>query len=229
MRPLGIAAFWLMLAALVGALVLGGSARAGLRLQEGTPAATPAATAATTNVVTLAARYVLDPSGAHLNLFPLETGADQVVAFDAGGNAIGRAEFPEEGLPVVTLGDSRFEAYLRYEGDPNNGQRWIWFNDEDGVRPATLVIQVNGTEGTYANFFGTATFVSRDEGSAGGVLVMALRPPTPAEGAAEEAPAEEAPAEEAPAEEAAAEEAPAEEIVVETVPTEPPAEEEGGL
>ena len=225
MRPLGIAAFWLALVALVGTLVLGGSARAGLRLQEGTPAATPAATAATTNVVTLAARYALDPSEAFLNLYPLETGADQVVAFEAGGNAVGRAEFPEAALPFITLGDSRFDAYLRYEGDENNGQRWVWFDDEDGVRPATLVIQVQGTEGAYRDYNGTATFVSRDEGSAGGVVVLALRPPTPAA----DGTAEEAPAEEAPAEEPAAEEAPAEEIVVETVPTEPPAEEEGGL
>jgi hypothetical protein len=49
-------------------------------------------------------------------------------------------------------------------------------------------MQLAGLDGTYQNYFGTGTFVSRDEGGAGGVLTLALRPPSPA--AANEAAAE---------------------------------------
>lgn len=169
------------------------------------PAAEPEATAAPTDVITLVAWYSLDPSGEFLNVYPLATNEGQVAGQN--GDAIGQIVFPEEGLPVVTLGDSRFDAYLRYEGDPNNGQRWVWFNDEDGVRPATLIIQIAGVEGSYLDHYGTASLISRDEGSAGGVLVLALRPPdAPAEEEAAEAETEAEAEEEA---EPAAEEAPA--------------------
>ena len=147
---------------------------------DATPAATepvaePEATSAPTDVITLVAWYALDESGEFLNVYPLATDAGQVAAQN--GDPIGQVAFPDDGLPTVTIGDSRFDAYLRYEGDPNNGQRWTWFNDEDGVRPATLVIQIAGVEGTYLDHYGTASLISRDEGSAGGVMVLALRPP----------------------------------------------------
>jgi hypothetical protein len=67
-------------------------------------------------------------------------------------------------------------------------------------------MQLAGLDGTYQNYFGTGTFVSRDEGGAGGVLTLALRPPSPAaanEGAAEPAAADAA-AETPAAEDAAA-------------------------
>ena len=81
-------------------------------------------------------------------------------------------------------------------------------DDFDGARPATLVMQLSGAGGAYQDYFGTATMMSRDEGGAGGVLILALRPPSP-EAQAEQAAAAES---EVPAEEAAvAEEAPAEE------------------
>jgi len=142
---------------------------------DATPAAEPEATSAPTDVITLVAWYALDESGEFLNVYPLATDAGQVAAQN--GEPIGQVAFPDDGLPTVTIGDSRFDAYLRYEGDPNNGQRWTWFNDEDGVRPATLVIQIAGVEGTYLDHYGTASLISRDEGSAGGVMVLALRPP----------------------------------------------------
>ena len=214
MRRLGIAAVLLLMAVLVGTHLASSSARAVLKLQEGTPeAATPEATAppadvatavpeataapeapeaaAPTEVVTLVAWYGLSPSGEFLSIYPLQTDQGQLAS--QAGEPIGRADFPDDGLPTVILGDTTFQAYLRYEGDENNGQRWVWFDDSDGARPATLVIQVAGLDGTYRDYYGTATFVSRDEGNAGGILVLALRPPTP------QAPAEAAPAEGTPA------------------------------
>ena len=245
MRPFGMTAFWLSLAALIGALMIGGSARAGLRFQEGTPAAgTPAATTpATTEVVTLVAWYANDPSGEFLNVLPLATDQGTVAGPASGAGPIGRAEFPDDDFVTITIGDSRFESYLRYEGDENLGRRWVWFDDAPEARPATLVLQVAGTEGTYVNYFGTATFVSREEG-AGGVLILALRPPTPGEeGAATEPAADEgaatepaadaaatepaaddaAPAAETPAAGAATAEAPAEDLPTVVVATEEPA------
>lgn len=188
MRPLGITTFWLVLAALVAGLSFGNSARAGLTLQAATPeaapipAGTPVAPppAPSSDVITLVAWYRLDPSGEFLGITPLQVDPSLLARSAPNGRAAGRADFPEDGLPSITLGDARFEAYLRYEGDENNGQRWTWFDDTDGARPATLVIQVAGTEGPYRDFYGTATFISRDEGDAGGILVLALRPPTQA-------------------------------------------------
>lgn len=171
------------------------------------PTAAPAAQPATTNVVTLVAWYANDPSGEFLNILPIQVGEDRVASAAPNAAPIGRAEFPspEVGLPFVTVGDTTFNAYLRYEFDV--AERWIWTNDTEGLRPATLVIQVSGVGGPYQDYFGTATFVSRDDG-AGGVVILALRPPEPP---AEAAPADAATAEEAPAEgEAPAEETPAE-------------------
>ena len=64
---------------------------------------------------------------------------------------------------------------------------------------------VAGSGGAYAGYYGTATFISRDDG-AGGVLVLALRPAAPAAEAAGDAGAD-APAEAAPADDAAASDA----------------------
>ena len=61
-------------------------------------------------------------------------------------------------------------------------------------------MQLAGLDGTYQNYFGTGTFVSRDEGGAGGVLTLALRPPSPA--AADDAAAEEASRDDAAADDA---------------------------
>lgn len=218
MRPRSGPIRLLTLIALVSAAMLVGGAP-GLLAQEatpapGTPVAEPTAEAATapaiepatTNVVTLAAWYANDPSGEFLNVLPISVGADRVASADPNGESIGRAEFPspETGLPRISIGDTTFNAFLRYEFDI--AERWVWTDDTEGFRPATLVIQVQGADGPYQNYYGTATFISRDD-LAGGVVVLALRPPEPAaeeaaaeEGAAEDAPVEEAPVEEAPAE-----------------------------
>ena len=211
MRRLGIAAFWISLAALVGTLSFGGPARAGVARQEGTPAASPAAppaAPAATDVVTLVAWYALDPSEQFLNVYPLAV--DQGQQAGPGGDPIGRADFPEGDFPTLSLGDSQFASYLRFEGDVP--ERWTWFNDAEGDRPATLVLQVSSIAGPYENYFGTATFVSLDEDvPSSGVLTLALQPPDAGvdDGAAAEEDQGEAAATEAPA---AATEAPAEEV-----------------
>lgn len=196
MRQLGIAAFWLSLVALVGTLVLGGSARASLLgLQDATPAASPAAEAAVpeTDAITLVASYLPDPAGDTLILRPIETDEDLIADLTDADDEEGRVDFAAigDGLPRITLDDSTFDSYLRYEGDPEGGLRWTWFFDAPGTRPATLVVQVAGTGGIYNGYNGTATFVSRAE-DAGGVLVIVVNPPeddtgTPAAGGADDA------------------------------------------
>ncbi|MDQ3693101.1 MAG: hypothetical protein M3464_05695 [Chloroflexota bacterium] len=210
MRPRSSTRRGFALIALVSAAWLGVGAQPGLG-QEATPAAgtpiaapttaPPVVEPATTNVVTLAGWYANDPSGEFLTILPLSVAGDRVASADPNGDSIGRADLPlpETGLPRFTIGDSSFDGYLRFEGDVP--ERWTWLDDTEGFRPATLVIQVQGISGPYQGYFGTATLVSRDD-LAGGVIVLALRPPEPAavEGAAEEA-VEEAPVEEAPVEE----------------------------
>jgi hypothetical protein len=139
-----------------------------------TAAAQPATQPASTNVVTLVAWYSNVPNDEYLNVVPIEI-KDGVAGPAANGKPIGKADFPESGLPTITWGDTIFNAYLRFEGDV--AERWTWFDDTEGARPATLVIQVEGTGGRYQGYFGSATFISRDEGGAGGTLVLALRPP----------------------------------------------------
>ena len=193
--------------------------------------AQPVATApATTNVETLVAWYANEPGGEFLVIHPLGLEDDivasllQVRGEDA--EAIGKVEFPDEGYPVITLGETTFNAYPRYEGDV--AERWTWFDDVDGVRPATMVMQIEGVGGEYDRHYGTATFVSRDEGGVGGVIVFALRPPADA---AEEAQAATETTPEATAEatkEATAEATATEEPAATEAPTEPAATEKPG-
>jgi hypothetical protein len=160
------------------------------------PAGTPEAAAVQTDVVTLAFWYANSPDGDIINLFPIATDAGFVAGPQAEAGGVGTADFPEEGIPTIVVGDNTFETYPRPDGFI---ERWTWFDDFEGARPGTLVMQLAGTSGTYQGYFGAATFVSRDEGGAGGVLTIVLRPPSPAvaEPAAEEAPAEAPPADQA--------------------------------
>lgn len=172
-----------------------------------TSAATPAAPAAPaqTDVVTLVLWYANAADADIIELFPLATDAGFVASPTQGAAPAGTVDFPEDGLtpPTIVIGDTTFETYPRADGVV---ERWTWFDDFEGARPATLVMQLSGTNGQYQNYYGTATLMSRDEGGAGGVLIVALRPPNPAAVAEEEAaPAEEQPAADAPAEEQPAE------------------------
>ena len=162
-----------------------------------TPAATPVAEPATTDVVTLVVWYANAADQDIIELFPLETSGGLVANPPQGVASIGTADFPAEGVPTIVVGDTTFETYPRPDGFI---ERWTWFDDFEGARPGTLVMQLSGLNGAYQNYFGTATFISRDEGGAGGVLVLALRPPAPAAAAEGEAAA---PAEDAAAEEGA--------------------------
>ncbi len=171
------------------------------------PAATPAAPAAPaqSDVVTLVLWYTNPLEQDFIELFPLATDATFVAGPAPGQGTIGTVQFPEDGsFPTIVVGDTTFETYPRPDGVV---ERWTWFDDFEGARPGTLVMQLAGLDGTYQNYFGTATMVSRDEGGAGGVITIALRPPSPAveEPAAEEAaPATDEAAAEAPGTEDAA-------------------------
>lgn len=171
------------------------------------PAATPSAPAAPaqSDVVTLVLWYSNPVEQDFIELFPLAADANFVAGPAPGQGGVGRVQFPEDGSPpTIVVGDTTFETYPRPDGVI---LRWTWLDDFEGARPGTLVMQLAGLDGTYQNFFGTATMVSRDEGGAGGVLTLALRPPSPAvaEPAAEEAaPAPDEAAAEAPVTEDAA-------------------------
>jgi hypothetical protein len=168
------------------------------------PAGTPAAPAET-DVVTLVLWYQNATDQDIIELYPLATDAGFVARPQQGAAAVGTVDFPVEGIPTIVVGNTTFETYPRPDGVI---ERWTWLDDFEGARPATLVMQLAGLDGTYQNYFGTGTFVSRDEGGAGGVLTLALRPPSPAaatdEAAAEPA-ADDAAADAPVADEAAAE------------------------
>jgi hypothetical protein len=140
------------------------------------PAATPAAPAAT-DVVTLVLWYQNAANQDIIELYPIATDAGSVARPQPGAAAVGTADFPEDGVPTVVVGNTTFETYPRPDGVI---ERWTWLDDFEGARPATLVMQLSGLDGTYQNYFGTGIFVSRDEGGAGGVLTLVLRPPSPA-------------------------------------------------
>lgn len=163
---------------------------ASARLQEASPEAnaTPEADdptgdeqPTTVNVVTLVGWYMQDPSGEFLTIGPLRTN-DNLVAgagVETERTLSGRVNFEDDsndGQPRITLGDSAFEARAVYDDDPNSTQRWLFYNDDPSLRPATLVMQIVATRGPYAEYRGTATFVSRAS-EAGGVLIIVLNPP----------------------------------------------------
>lgn len=209
--------------------------------QAAAPAATPDAVAPApvtqTDVVTMVLWYANAANADILELYPLATDATYVASPAEGAAAAGTIDFPEDGSPpVIVIGENSFLTYPRADGVI---ERWTWLDDFEGARPATLVMQMSGQSGPYQNYYGTATMMSRDEGGAGGVLVIALRPPAP-EAVAEQEAAAEVPAEEAavpediPAEDAVVvEEAPVEDIIVveeapvEEAPADVPVAEDG--
>jgi hypothetical protein len=182
-----------LIAAVTGLVVLGAltglagapnAARA--RLQDASPAAETDGTPepeeeeeARVDVVTLVAWYQQDPSGDFLSIGPLTTN-EFLVARPGTDGVTGQADFDDpdnDDLPRITLGDSVFDAYPLDPDDPSTVYRWLFFNNEDGARPATLVMQVECTASpAYKGYTGTATWISRGE-DAGGVLVIALTPP----------------------------------------------------
>jgi hypothetical protein len=186
----------LIMFALIAALI-GTQPQASARLQtggtpaaspvdEGTPVAVddaePTAESPESGIVTIVLWYQQNEGGLILRLMPI-TSKDGVVV--TRGKAEGKAQqgrivFEEsrnDGYPRIRVGDNNyFDAYPVYPGDPASVQRWIYFNDDPLIRPATMVMQIEGIRGDYENWFGTATFISRG-GMQGGILVIAISPP----------------------------------------------------
>lgn len=193
-RPLALTAGLLMLALLAALVGTQPDARARLQTQ-GTPAATPVldgtpvaadeeptAEPAGSGIVTFVLWYQQNEGGLILRLMPIAS-EDGVVATRGRAeneSQVGRIVFEEsrnDGYPRIRVGnDNYFDAYPVYPGDPNSVQRWIYFNDDASLRPATMVMQIVGIRGDYEDWFGTATFVSRGTGL-GGILVLAISPP----------------------------------------------------
>ena len=141
-------------------------------------------------MVTLVAWYQPDESGDILNLGPVRTNSNLVGGPAEPGerDLTGDVNFEDQandGLPRIRIGQSAFEAYQVFEDEPDSVQRWIYFDGDAELRPATLVMQVVATKGPYDGYVGTATFVSRAS-AAGGVLVIVLNPPAPEEEVEEE-------------------------------------------
>jgi hypothetical protein len=177
-RLLAVVTGVLLLGALAG--LAGGPDAARARLQDtASPEAEATETPARVDVVTLVAWYQQDPSGEFLSIGPITTNQFQVAA--AGGEGLtGRADFDDpdnDDLPRIALGDSVFDAYPLDPDDPATVFRWLYFNGEQGERPATLVMQIECTSSpAYQGYVGTATFISRGA-DIGGVLVIVLNPP----------------------------------------------------
>lgn len=187
----------LLIVAILG-LILGSnpSARARLQADDGTPAATPEAdgtpaatpeadpaeeTPEASGIVTIVMWYQQNESGEILQLRPISY--EGVVATSGepeDDSQAGRVVFDEErndGFPRIRVGEENyFDAYPVFSDDPASVQRWLYFDGDPELRPATLVMQINGIRGEYEDFVGTATFISRGIDQ-GGILVIAISPP----------------------------------------------------
>jgi hypothetical protein len=185
-RLLGIAGVLVILAGFLAFNLSGRFAQA----QDATPVATPETGAETTpetaatpeasqDIVTLVAWYSPDTTGDLLVLSPIRTSptyvasAGEATAQDLSGTVNFTEEKNKGGLPRIRLGDSIFDAAEIVEGDRDSVQQWLFYNGEDGARPATLVMQVTADAGPYEGATGTATFISRADDSTG-VLVIVL-------------------------------------------------------
>ena len=177
------------------AALLGSQPQASARLQtggtpeatpveNGTPVAeeTPTGTPVDSGIVTIVMWYQQNAEGDIIRLYPV-TSADGVT-YTRGkaedDTQVGRVVFEEarnEGYPRIRVGKGDyFDAYPIYPGDPTSVQRWYYFDDDPTLRPATMVMQIVGIRGTYEDWNGTATFVSRGINQ-GGLMIIAIRPP----------------------------------------------------
>lgn len=139
------------------------------------------ATAVPVAVITLVLWYEQTPNGGPLKLSPIQINENGVAgaSTDANAKLTGTVDFEDpdnNSLPRVKVGDSTLDGYAVTPDNPDTVLRWTYFNDDSGLRPSTLVVQVKASAGPYKNYEGTATFISRAS-KAGGVLVIALNPP----------------------------------------------------
>jgi hypothetical protein len=134
--------------------------------------------AASARIVTLIGWYSRDESGDFLVIGPLGTNQNLVAGpLDEPGSALtGSVDFDSEAnddQPRIEIGDSVFDAYAPFDGDT---QFWTYFDGDPELRPSTMVMQIEATEGVYDGAIGTATFISRDlDGN--GVIVIVLNLP----------------------------------------------------
>lgn len=168
------------------------SASARLQADDGTPVGTPTDDDATpvaepeetpepSGIVTIVMWYQQNEAGTILQLMPISY--DGLVASSeepADQSEGGRIVFDEErndGFPRIRVGEENyFDAYPVFSDDPSSTQRWLYFDGDPELRPATMVMQIVGIRGEYEDWFGTATFISRGINQ-GGILVIAINPP----------------------------------------------------
>ena len=136
---------------------------------------------AESGIVTMVLWYQQNSTGEILQLTPIEYDGFMATQADAADETEqGRVVFDEsrnEGYPRIRVGeDNYFDAYPVYPDDPNTVQRWLYFDDDPEIRPATMVMQLVGIRGEYEDWIGTATFISRGS-EQGGILVIAISPP----------------------------------------------------
>ncbi|HET9660131.1 MAG TPA: hypothetical protein VFP05_07355 [Thermomicrobiales bacterium] len=130
-------------------------------------------------VVTLVGWYQTDASGDFIDIGPLQT-TDQLVAGpgDPTSTLTGRADLESvdnNGLPLITLGDTTLAGTAMITDDPDTVFNWIYYGGDPALRPATLVIAVVATEGPYKDRAGTVTFLSRSSPGSG-VFIAMLNP-----------------------------------------------------
>jgi hypothetical protein len=130
-------------------------------------------------VVTLVGWYQTDASGAFIDIGPIQT-TDQLVAGpgDPTSTLTGRADLESadnDGLPLITLGDTTLSGTAMITDDPDTVFNWIYYGGDPALRPATLVIAVVATEGPYKDRTGTVTFISRSSPGSG-VFIAMLNP-----------------------------------------------------
>lgn len=156
--------------------------------EETTPAATEDDAAAaeetpeqTSPIVSMVFWYQQNSTGDILYLSPIEYDGFMATPAEPANEAEeGRIVFEEsrnDGYPRIRVGeDIYFDAAPLFAEDPNSVQRWLYYDDDPNVRPATMMMQITGIRGEYEGWFGTATFISRG-GDQGGLLVIAISPP----------------------------------------------------
>ncbi len=135
----------------------------------------------TSPIVTMVFWYQQNSDGEILYLSPIVyDGFVATPAEPANESEEGRIVFEEsrnDGYPRIRVGeDIYFDASPLFAEDPNSVQRWLYYEDDPNIRPATMMMQITGIRGEYEGWFGTATFISRG-GEQGGLLVIAISPP----------------------------------------------------
>lgn len=154
----------------------------GTPTDDATPVADPGETPEPSDIVTIVMWYQQSESGEILQLRPIAY--EELIATSgepADESEGGRVVFEEErndGYPRIRVGEEDyFDAYPVFSDDPTSDQRWLYFDGDSSLRPATMMMQIEGIRGAYEGWSGTATFISRGA-EQGGILVIAIRPPT---------------------------------------------------